>query len=309
MLASIAAHAASGTYPDHPIKIVVPLAPGGGTDLFGRLLAVQLPQRLGQTVYVENKAGGGTIIGASSVARAAPDGYTLLLSSSTTYALNPSLYQNLSYSPSKDFAPISLTGRFALVLVSAADVRASNLRELVELARTQPMNYASPGVGSPHQLAMELFKMRADFNAMHVPYKGAAPALQDVLAGRVPLMFIDYATGAPYLKAGSLKALAVASDSRLPLLPNVPTIAESGYSGYEASAWQGLVAPAGTPDAVIRKLNETVVNILNGAEFRKQLTDLGITPLASTPEQFATYARSETVKWGDVIRHAHIVMD
>ena len=303
------AHAQSAPYPNHPVKIVVPLAPGGGVDLFGRLLATQLGNQMGQSFFVENKAGGGTNIGAAAVAKSAPDGYTLLLSSSTTYALNASLYKQLSYDPAKDFAPIALGASYALMLVANAAVPVSTVKDVVALSKTQPLDYASPGAGSPHQLAMELFKIRTGISANHIPYKGAGPAVQDVIGGRVPLMFLDYATGAPFIKSGHLKAIAVASQTRLPMQPAVPTIAESGYTGFETSAWLGLVAPTGTPDPIVRRLNAEVTKMLASEDFRKKLFDLGITPLASTPESFAAFARSETIKWGEVIRHANITVD
>jgi tripartite-type tricarboxylate transporter receptor subunit TctC len=309
VLAAMPRAFAQDAYPSRPVKIIVTLAPGGGVDLFGRLLGTQLTNQMGQTFFVENKAGAGTNIGASFVAKAAPDGYTLLLSSSTTYALNASLYKNLNYDPAKDFAPIALGGRFALVLVANSQVPVTTVKDVIALAKSKSLDYASPGNGSPHQLAMELFKIRTGIEAAHIPFKGAGPAVQEVIAGRIPFMFLDYATAAPFLKSGHLKVIATAGDQRLPMLPAVPTIAESGFAGFETSAWLGLAAPAGTPDPIVRRLNAEVSKMLANPDFRRKLIDLGITPFESTPESFTAFARSETVKWSEVIRRANITVD
>jgi len=309
LLAAVPRGFAQDVYPSRPVKIIVTLAPGGGVDLFGRLLGTQLTNQMGQPFFVENKAGGGTNIGAGFVAKSAPDGYTLLLSSSTTYALNASLYKNLGYDPARDFALIALGARFALLLVANAQVPVTTVKDLVALAKTRSLDYASPGNGSPHQLAMELFKMRTGIEATHIPFKGAGPAVQEVIAGRIPFMFLDYATAAPFIKSGHLKAIASAGEQRLPMLPAVPTIAESGFAGFETSAWLGLAAPAGTPEPIVRRLNAEVTKMLANPDFRRKLFDLGITPFESTPESFAAFARSETVKWAEVIRRAHITVD
>ncbi len=298
-------------FPVRPVKIVVPLAPGGGTDFFGRLLAAKLTENLGQTVLVENRAGGGTLIGAEAVAKAPPDGYTLLLSALTTYSVNPHLYKKLPYDPFRDFAPVTLTGRFALLLVVNSDVPAKSVAEFLALAKSKPreLNFATPGPASTHQLAMELFMQATGAELTHVPYKGAGPATQELLAGRIPVMILDVATGLAHVKSGRIRALAIASPERSSLLPDVPTISESGVPGYEASAWQGIVAPAGTPPRVIEKLNDEIARAIADPGVLQKLLDAGVEPLKSTPEQFAAYMRSESVKWAEVIRKGKISID
>ena len=295
-------------FPARPLKIVVPLAPGGGTDFFGRLLAGKLSENLGQPVLVENRPGGATMIGAEAVAKAPADGHTLLLSALTTCAVNPHLFRKMPYDPLRDFAPVSLTGRFALLLVVNADMPARTVAEFIALAKSRPgaLDFGSPGPGSTHQLAMELFMQGAGIRLTHVPYKGAGPAMQELLAGRIPAMILDVSTGLPHLKSGRLRALAIASADRSPLMPDVPTIAESVLPGYEASAWQGVVAPAGTPPPVVSRLNAEITRAIADAGVRQKLLDAGIEPLRSTPEQFSAYIRSETVKWAEVVRKGNI---
>jgi tripartite-type tricarboxylate transporter receptor subunit TctC len=305
-----AAHAQ--VYPAKAIRLIVPYPAGGGTDFFARTLAVQLAQQMGQQVVVENRPGAATIIGAEAAAKSAPDGYTLLLGDTATFAVNPSLYRKLPYDPQKDFAPVSLTGRFALLLVvNPAIIRAHTAGELIDQAKKNPgkLDYASPGPGSPHHLAMELFKQRSGAQFTHVPYKGAAPALQDLLGGRIPLMFLDLATGAPQIKAGKLKALAVASDKRIAPLPGLPTLGESGLPGFEAWAWQLLAVPAGTPGDIVAKLNAEYRKAIDVPEIRQKMIDAGIDPLQSSPEEAGAYARSETAKWAKVISDGKITVE
>jgi tripartite-type tricarboxylate transporter receptor subunit TctC len=299
------------TFPIRPIRIVVPLAPGGGTDIFARLLAAKLSDNLGQPVLVENRPGGGTLIGAELVARAAPDGYTLLLSAVTTYSVNPSLYRKLPYDPVKDFAPISLTARLPLLLVVHPDFPARSVRELIALAKSKPreIDFASPGPASPHHLAMGLLMQRTGIDLVHVPYKGGGPALQDVIAGRVPIMFLAMELSSAHIKAGKMRALGIASPQRNPLLPDVPTISESGVPGFEASAWQGIVAPAGTPDAIVARLNAGIAKSISDPAMHQKLVETGIEPLLSSPEQFAAYMRSETLKWAEIIRLGNISIE
>jgi tripartite-type tricarboxylate transporter receptor subunit TctC len=295
-------------YPSHPIKMVVPFEPGGGTDLLARLIAERLSASLHQPVIVENRSGAGTQIGATVVARATPDGYTLLSSSLTTYAFNPSLYQKLPYDPARDFAPVSLTGRFAFLLVVTPAFAVNSLPDLIAMAKASPdkLVYASAGSGSPHQLAMELLLNRAGVRMVHVPYKGAAAALKDVISGQVPVMMLDVATAREPLKAGLLKVLASASLQRSVEFPDVPTVAELGYSGYEASAWQGIVVPAKTPPAIVAKLNREIRTALGDPGVREKLQAAGIEPIESTPEDFAAYIQNETQKWRSVIKAANI---
>ncbi len=309
-LALSAAHAQ--VYPAKPIRLIVPYPAGGGTDFFARTVAVQLSQQMGQQVLVENRPGAATIIGAEAVAKSAPDGYTVLLGDTATFAVNPSLYRKLPYDPQKDFAPVSLTGRFALLLVvNPASIKANSVSELIDQAKRSPgkLDYASPGPGSPHHLAMELFKLRTGVPFTHVPYKGAAPALQDLLGGRIPVMFLDLAAGAPQIKGGKLKALAVASDKRIAALPELPTLGESGLPGFEAWAWQALAVPAATPGDVVAKLNAEYRRAIDTPEIRQKMIDSGIDPLQSSPGEAAAYVRSETAKWAKVISESKITVE
>jgi tripartite-type tricarboxylate transporter receptor subunit TctC len=310
MFAAFSAHAQ--VYPAKPLRLVVPYPAGGGTDFFARAVGAQLSTQLGQQVVVENRPGAATIIGAEAVAKSPADGYTLLLGDTATFAVNPSLYKKLPYDPNKDLAPVSLTGRFALLLVvNPSKLPVTSVAQLIETAKKTPgrIDYASPGPGSPHHLAMEMFKQRtgADFN--HVAYKGAGPAIQDLLGGQVPLMFLDLAAGAPQIKSGKLKALAVASDKRIAALPDLPTVAESGLAGFEAWAWQALAVPAGTPREIVAKLNAEYRKAIAVPELRQKLIDAGIDPLQSSPEDASAYARSEALKWAKVIADGKISVE
>jgi tripartite-type tricarboxylate transporter receptor subunit TctC len=308
----LAQSADAQVYPAKPLRLIVPYPAGGGTDFFARTVGAQLSTQLGQQVVVENRPGAATIVGAEAVAKSAPDGYTLLLGDTATFAVNSSLYKKLPYDPQKDFVPVSLTGRFALLLVvNPARLNAGTVQELVELAKKTPgkIDYASPGPGSPHHLAMEMFKQRTGTQFTHVPYKGAGPAIQDLLGGQVSLMFLDLAAGAPQIKSGKLKALAVASDRRIQALPELPTVAESGIPGFEAWAWQALAVPAGTPRAIVERLNAEFRKTIGAPDIRQKLIDAGIDPLQSTPEEAAAYAKSETAKWAKVIADGPITVE
>jgi tripartite-type tricarboxylate transporter receptor subunit TctC len=298
-------------YPSRTVKIIVPFEPGGGNDLLARIIGERLSASLHQAVIIDNRPGAGTQIGAELVARAAPDGYTLLSTSLTTYALNPSLYKTLPYDPARDFAPISLTGSFAFLLVANPAFPASSLERLIAMAKAAPntIAFASAGPGSPHQMAMELLLNRAGVQMVHVPYKGASPALKDLISGQVPVMMLDVATAREPIKAGLLKVLASASSERSAEFPNVPTIAESGFPGYEASAWQGIVAPAKTPHEIIEKLNSQIGAALADSAVKQKLQAAGIEPIQSTPESFAAYMQSETLKWQGVIKAANISLN
>jgi tripartite-type tricarboxylate transporter receptor subunit TctC len=310
LLAAVPAFAQG--YPSKPIKVIVPYPAGGATDFFARLVFPKVGEALGQSVVVENRPGAGTAIGASEVARSAPDGYTLLLGDAGTYAFNPTLYKKLSYDPAKDFAPVSLTGRFALILaVNPSMVKATSVKEFVAAAKAAPgkIDYGAPGPGSPIHLAMELFKQRAGVSMTAIPYKGGADALSDLVGGRIGALFPDIATGLPQIRAGKIKGLAVASDKRLDALPDLPTVGESGYPGFEAWAWQGFVAPARTPREVVMKLNGAFVKVMGDATIRQRLSESGFQPQTSTPEQFSAYMKSEIAKWAKVIRESNISLD
>ena len=299
-------------YPAKSIRLVVPYPSGGGTDFFARAVGAQLSQQMGQQVVVENRPGAATLIGAEAVAKSAPDGYTVLLGDTATFAVNPTLYKKLPYDPSKDLSPVTMTGRFALLLVvNPAKLKTASVKELVEEAKKYPgkFDYASPGPGSPHHLAMEMFKQRTGTQFTHVPYKGAAPAIQDLLSGQIPLMFLDLAAGAPQIKAGKLKALAVASDKRIAALPDLPTVAESGVPGFEAWAWQALAVPDATPKDIIAKLNAEYRKAIQTPELRQKLIDAGIDPLESSPADASAYIRSEALKWSKVIADGRITVE
>ncbi|HYL25589.1 MAG TPA: tripartite tricarboxylate transporter substrate binding protein [Burkholderiales bacterium] len=308
----LASDALAQSYPAKPIRLIVPYPAGGATDFFARLVFPKVGDALGQPVVVENRPGAGTAIGASEVARSAPDGYTLLLGDAGTYAFNPTLYKKLSYDPAKDFAPVSLTGRFALILaVNTAVLNVSSVDQFVQAAKQAPgkIDYGAPGPGSPIHLAMELFKQRAGITMTPIPYKGGADALSDLIGGRIGALFPDIATGLPQIRAGKIKALAVASERRVAALPGLPTVGESGYPGFEAWAWQGFVAPAGTPREVVMKLNGAFAKVMADPVIGQRLSESGFEPQTSSPEQFAAYLRSEIAKWAKVIHDSNISLD
>lgn len=296
-------------YPVKPIRIVVPFAAGGGTDIMNRLIAQELAKGLGRSVVVENRPGGGTIIGAEAVAKAAPDGYTLLSTSSGTYAINPSLYAKLPYDPIADFAPVAFTGRFTVAVVVNSSFPAKSLQELIRMAKAQPgqIAYASPGVTSGTRLGMELLAQHAGIVLNHIAYTGQAQADQDVAAGHVPVGISNPGNALPHVTSGKLRVLAVASDGRWPTLPNVPTFDEAGMRGVEAGVWQAVVAPRGTPEAIVRRLNHEIVKVVSDPEIQKKFIAAGVEPIAKgTPEQVGNYMKSEIVKWRQVLAKAKI---
>jgi tripartite-type tricarboxylate transporter receptor subunit TctC len=299
------------TYPNRPIHLIVPYPAGGGTDFFARVVAAPMGQTLGQQIVVENRPGAGTIIGAQAAAHAPADGYMLLLGDTSTYASNRSLYRKLPYDAQKDLAPISLTGRFAIVLLVNTDkFNVASVKELIDSAKKAPgtIDYGSAGVGSPFHLAGELFAQAAGVNIHHVPYKGAAPAVQDLISGQIGMMFLDFATARGQLAMKQIKAIAVASPGEFSGLPGVPPVAKD-VPGFEAWAWQGFAAPANTPKEIIDKINAAYVKTVGDAEVRQKLIGAGIDPLQSTPAEMADYIKSESAKWEKVIRAANITLD
>jgi len=300
------------TYPNKAIRLIVPYPAGGATDFFARAVFPKMGEALGQQVFVENRPGAGTAIGASEVARSAPDGYTLLLGDAGTYAFNPTLYKKLSYDPVKDFAPVSLTGRFALILtVNPSTVQAKSVKEFVAIAKSRPgkIDYGAPGPGSPIHLAMEFFKQRAGITMTPIPYKGGADAMNDLIGGRIATMFLDIASGTPQIKGGKVRALAVASAKRVAALPDLPTIGESGYPGFELTNWQGLLAPARTPATIVGKLHLETVKALALPDLRAKLADLGLEGIGNSPDEFAAVIKSEIPKWAKVIKESGIRPD
>ena len=298
-------------YPRKAIRLIVPFAPGGGNDTVARAIAQSAGASLGQPVVVDNRAGAGGMLGAELAARAPPDGYTLFLGGVGSHAVNPNLHAKLPYDPVKDFAPITLIASAPSVLVVHPSVPARTLAEFTALAKGSPgrINYASNGNGSSAQLAAVLYESMTGAQMVHVPYKGLAPALVDLLAGEVQAMFSSVVAIVPNIKAGRLRALAVTGKRRAALLPEVPTLDESGVPGYEAGSWYGILAPAGTPQAVVAKLHEAIVRALAQPEVRERLASEGAEVIGSTPEAFAAHITAELARMGKLIRDAGIRME
>ncbi|MDM0123260.1 tripartite tricarboxylate transporter substrate binding protein [Variovorax sp. J2L1-78] len=311
MWAATNAAAQPAAYPSKPIRWIVPYAAGGGSDFLARTIGQTLSTQVGQPVLVDNKPGGNTALGAAETARAPADGYTVLSADNGTMVFNPALYKSLSYSPTKDLAPVTLMGRFPMILVVGANSGIASAQDFIAQARAKPgsMNYASAGAGSPHHLGMELLKVQSKVFMVHVPYRGAAPALADVAGGQVPAMMVDMAAGAGFIKGGKVKALAVANATRLPQLPDVPTFAELGIKNVEAAALVGMVVPAATPPDVVNALNKSVVAAINEPGVRKRLIDFGVEPVGNTPAQFAELLRNETTRWQKLITDLKITLD
>lgn len=312
VLASLSMTAPFGVqaYPDKVIEWVVPYPPGGGTDVVARTVAEPMGKALGQSIIINNKPGAATNIGADYVARAKPDGYVLLTGDTATLAANPALYNKLTYK-ADEFVSIGLLARFPMLLVVSAGVPAKTLAEFRTWVKAQPngASYATPGAGSPHHLATELFRSETGLNLTHVPYRGAAPAVQDVVGGQVPFMFIDSATGIPYVESGKLRAIGVASPQPVAAFKDVPTLASQGLTGFEAYAWQGLVAPKGTPASVVEVLNKALRESMATAPVKARFDALGLEAIPGTPEEMSRYASAEREKWGKVIRAANIQLD
>jgi len=302
--AALAAPAQAQDYPTHPVKLVVPFAPGGGNDVFARLLAQRLSEAWKQQVIVDNRAGAGGNIGSEQVARSAPDGYTLLLGHSGSLAINPSLYTRLPFDPQKDLAPISLIASTPLVLVVHPGVAATTVNDLIALARAQPgqLNYASSGSGTGSHLAGELFAGMAAIRLTHVPYKGTSPAITDLLGGQVQMMFSVIPTALPYVRAARLKALGVTGARPLVLLPGVPTVAASGLPGFESTLSYGVLAPKGTPETIIREIHDQTAKLLATPAFKERLASEGAEPLGGSSADFAALIRFETEKWRRVVQ-------
>ena len=294
-------------FPSKPIRVIVPFPPGGGTDIVARTVTPKMAEILGQPFIVENRAGAGGNIGTEVVAKSPADGYTLLVASAST-AINTTLVPNLSWDIARDFSPVVLMVVNNHLLAAHPSVPANNVRELLALAKAKPgfVTYASYGPGSSAQLTAELFKMMAHVDLLHVPYKGAAPAVNDLLGGQVNIIFADVAALLPHIKSGKLKALGIASTKRFEGLPDVPTIAESGVPGFEAGGFLGLIAPAGTPRPVIDELNAAARKSLAMPDVRERLLALASPPVGGTPEEFAAYMKREVDKWARVIRAANI---
>jgi tripartite-type tricarboxylate transporter receptor subunit TctC len=306
LLPTLNALAQAGT-----LRWVVPYPPGGGTDVLARTLAETMRTTLGMTIVVENKPGASTSIAAQDVARAAPDGRTVLQADNALMAFNEHLFKKLPVDPDKDFSYIGGIGKFPLALVLHPDFPAKNFKEFLAYVRANPgkVNYASPGNGSPHHLAMEMFKHRTQTFLVHIPYRGAAPAMQDVMAGQVPVMFLDLASGLTNIQAGKLRAIAYGGKERSALLPGVPTLVEEGVREVEVFAFQGLLGPAGMAPAAVQRLNTELNKALADTAVLKRFLDFGMQPMPGTPEQFRAFARNEARRWGPIIRDNGIALD
>ncbi|MBB2919404.1 Bug family tripartite tricarboxylate transporter substrate binding protein [Cupriavidus alkaliphilus] len=315
LLLGLAFHAqtagAQAPYPSKVIRLVVPFTPGGSTDTLARLLADQLREELGQTVIVENKPGAGGNIGGEAVARAAPDGYTVLVAAAGPTVINPSLYPKMPYNPVRDLAPVTLIAREPNLIAVNAALPVHNVKEFIAYAKARPgqLTFGSAGNGTPAQLAGELLNQTAGLTLQHVPYKGTGPAVADLIAGHITVVIDNMPPLLPHVQSGKLRALAVTGDKRASATPDLPTAEEAGLKGYVITAWKGLMVPAGTPRAVIDKLNAATVKIVARPQMRKRLIDLGAEPVGSTPEQFAQQIRTDASWWAALVKSTNTRLD
>lgn len=295
-------------YPDRPIRLIVAYPPGGGTDIIARLIAPELSKRLGQTITIENRGGASGNMGTEVAVNSAPNGYTLLMGNIGPNAINVSIFKKLAYHPEKDLAPISLVAITPNILVANNNLPVKSIADLIAFAKSSPgkINYPSAGAGTSSHLAGVLFSSIAQVDMVHVPYKGGGLAMNDLLGGQVDIFFATMPAAMPFIKSGKLKTLAVTSEKRSVVLPNVPTIAELGMPGYSASTWYGIYAPKGTPTDIVQKIHEATVEVLKIPELREQLIQRGFEPIGNTPDQFASFISSEITKWAKVVKIAGI---
>ncbi|MEA3155375.1 MAG: putative tricarboxylic transport rane protein [Betaproteobacteria bacterium] len=304
---SVCVFAASAEYPSKPIRLLVPYAAGGSTDTVARIVGQQLGERLGQQVVIDNRTGAGTLIGTEIAAQAVPDGYTLLMAT-PPLAVNPALYDKVPYDLERDFAAVTNIAGSSNLLVVHPSVVAQSVKDLVALLKSNPgkYNYGSSGVGGAGHLAMALFTTMAGVEALHVPYKGGAPAVIDLVAGRLHMMMANLTTAQPHIRAGRLRGLGVGTKMRTPLFPEMPTIAEAGVPGYEANNWNGIVVPRKTARAIVERLHREIIAVLSDGSTRKRFSAQGLEPIGDSPTQFAVYLKSEAVKWGKLVKSAGI---
>jgi tripartite-type tricarboxylate transporter receptor subunit TctC len=306
LLLMLAAGAAAENYPNKPVRLIVPFPPGGSNDVVGRLIAKQLTEKLGQNVFVDNRGGAGSMIGTEALAKAVPDGYTLGIAS-IAFAVNPALHK-LPYDPFKSFEPVSILATGPNVLVVNPELPVKTVAELIALAKKEPgkLNYASAGIGSFQHLGGELFKLMAGVDIVHVAYKGGGPAMQDVVAGHIKIMFSSLIQTTPFIKSGHLRALGTGGEKRNPVLPEVPTIAEAGVPGYAANNWWGILVPAGTPKPIVDKLYQAVQECMKSPELQEAFAREGAAPVTMTPTEFQDFIKAEIVKWGRVVKEGGI---
>jgi tripartite-type tricarboxylate transporter receptor subunit TctC len=301
--------ASARDYPTRPVTIVVPFAAGGGTDLLARMIGARLEQRLGTTFIIDNKPGAGAVIGANFVAKAAPDGYTLLMATSTPMAINATLHKSLPYDPGTDLIPIAAVAEVPFILVVNPSLPINSVQALIQYARDNPgmLSFGSSGPGAPHHLFMELFKSMTGTDMTHIPYKGTLPALNDVIAGHIPLMFCDFAPAVAQFQAGKVRPLGISTRTRIPAVGDIPTIDEAGVPGFEAAAWQMLVAPAKTPRDIVERLHAETKSILDLPEIKEQIVRGGLVSMPNpSVDALQSYVRSEIVRWGKIVRQAGI---
>jgi len=310
VLGAAGAPALAQKYPEKPVRVIIPFAPGGGTDVLARFLSTKLAESLGAGVVLENRAGAGGTLGTEIAARAAPDGYTLLFTSAS-HTFNPSLYSRVGYDSLRDFAPVTLAAMVPHLLVVHPSLPVRNVKELIGLARSRPgeIFYGSGGTGSSVHLAAALFVSMARVDMTHVPYKGGGPAMIGVMAGEASVLFPTMQSAMPNVKSGRLRALAISTAIRSPAVPDVPPVAESGLPGYDATGWYGMLAPAGTPQARVDRLNAEIVKILTDPQMKERLAAEGAVAVGNTPAQFDKFIRDETAKWSKIIRDLKIKVD
>jgi tripartite-type tricarboxylate transporter receptor subunit TctC len=298
--------AAAQSFPNKPIRLIAPFAPGGALDLIARGVGAKLSESIGQPVVVENRAGASGAIGSEAVARAAPDGYTLLLGATTTHGINPAFNpKSLPYDAVKDFTPVSLVATIPHALVVNAKSPVNSVQDLVKLGKTRSLNYGSAGNGSPHHLAAELFKSLTGIQAVHVPYKGSGPALADLMAGNIDFISVEYTAAEPHVKSGKLKALATATREPVPGV-DLPTVAQAGYPGFEVTSWYAIFGPAGMPREVTQKLSAEIHRAVTQTDLRERLKGIGTTPIGSTPDELAAFQRNDIALWTRVVKSAGI---
>ena len=310
-LSSFAAAQTAQSYPARPIRLIVPFPPGGAVDAIGRIVGQKLGESVGQNVVIDNRSGAAGAIGSELAARAVPDGHTLLVGSTSTISINPALNSKLNYNPQRDFVPISVVGFVPHVLVVSTAVPANNVKEFIAYAKAQkkPLTYASVGTGSPHHLAGEIFKGMTGIDMVHVPYTGSGPALVGIMGGQVQFLSVDLPAVVGQLGSGKLKALGIAAAKRDPLLPDLPTVSESGLPGFEISGWYGIFAPAKTPEAIVAKLSSEISRLLNTADVRSSLAKIGVNVLGGSPQEAAAFIRREDAKWSKAIRDSGTKID